>query len=476
MQLRPYQNEAIEKLRTSIANGNKRIILCAPTGAGKTVIFSEMCRSAIAKGKTVMIVTDRVELLTQSGGALNRFKIAPEYIQATTTHLNRYSIYVAMVETIYRRLSQPKYLELFKRLDLIIFDEAHKQTFSKLMPFVNANTIIIGATATPYRQGNQESLDKYYTEIVNVVDVQDLIKQGYLAKPSYFGVKVDLQGIKTVAGEYDSASLGAMYSASQQYKGVLKNYKRLANGKKTLIFCTNIASSIELCAEFKAHGVPIMHVDASTNPVERRNALNWYKVTPNAVLSNVGLFTTGFDEPSTECIILYRATKSVPLFLQMCGRGSRTGPNKDGFRIIDFGNNILTHGFWDDPREWSLNKKEKKKDGNAPVKMCQNCGALVSASTKVCTYCGYEFISEEVPPPEYIELHEITRDKYVNLNKQQAMQMARDGDVQTWSLLAKAKKINPIWVIKSLCSNLQQAEQFTDLMGYAHGWLWIHWS
>jgi superfamily II DNA or RNA helicase len=269
-----------------------------------------------------------------------------------------------------------------------------------------------------------------------------------------------------------------MYSASQQYKGVLKNYKRLANGKKTLVFCSNIASSKELCEEFTAHGVPIMHVDASTSPVERQNALDWYKVTPDAVLSNVGLFTTGFDEPSTECIILYRATKSVPLYLQMCGRGSRTAPNKDGFMVIDFGNNVLTHGFWDDPREWTLKKQEKKAGGVAPVKLCKDCGALVPASTKVCTHCGYIFISEEIeePLPEYIELQEITRDKYVNLNKQQAMQMARSADVETWALLSKAKKINAIWVVKSLCRNLQEAEKFTDLMGYAHGWLWIHWS
>ena len=92
MQLRPYQNEAIEKLRQSIASGHKKIILCAPTGAGKTVIFSEMCYQAGEKNKRVMILTDRFELLTQSGGALNRLKILPEYIQSITNHINKYWI------------------------------------------------------------------------------------------------------------------------------------------------------------------------------------------------------------------------------------------------------------------------------------------------------------------------------------------------------------------------------------------------
>jgi len=465
-QLRQYQLDAIQKLRNAIASGHKRIILCAPTGAGKTVIFSEMCRSAIEKGKTVMIITDRVELLTQSGGALNRLKILPEYIQAFTTHLNRYSIYVAMVETIYRRLSQPEYLELFKRLDLIIFDEAHKQTFSKLMPFVSDNAIVIGATATPYRQGNQESLDKHYTEIVNVIDVQNLIEQGYLAKPTYYGVEVNLQGIKTRGGDYDAASLGAMYSTSQIYKGVLSNYKRLASGKKTLVFCSNIASSKELCVEFSQHGISIMHVDASTSSAERRNALDWYKVTPNAVLSNVGLFTTGFDEPSTECVILYRATKSLPLYLQMCGRGSRTATGKDSFMILDFGNNVLTHGFWDDPREWSLKKKEKKKSsGVAPVKLCKDCGALIPSVARACVYCGC--VIPKTEREVIAELQELT--------KSHAMNMARYGNIETWVMLAKAKKINSIWIVKTLCRNLHEAKQFTQMMGYANGWLWMHW-
>jgi superfamily II DNA or RNA helicase len=179
----------------------------------------------------------------------------------------------------------------------------------------------------------------------------------------------------------------------------------------------------------------------------------------------VGLFTTGFDEPSTECIILYRATKSVPLYLQMCGRGSRTSAGKDGFLILDFGNNVLTHGFWDDPREWTLKKQEKKASGVAPVKLCKDCGALIPSVARACVFCGCVIPKTE---RELIaELQELTRSE--------AMQMARGGTVESWVLLAKAKKINSIWVVKSLCRNLQEAKQFTDLMGYASGWLWIHW-
>jgi superfamily II DNA or RNA helicase len=467
MNLRNYQIEAIQKLRKAIASGHKKVILCAPTGAGKTVIFSEMCRGAIEKGKTVMILTDRSELLTQAGGALNRLKIMPEYIQSFTTHFNKHPIYVAMVETIYRRLLKKEYLDMFKHLDLLILDEAHKQTFTKLFSFINEKTVVIGTTATPYRQSNQESLDKYYTKIVNVIDVKELIEHGYLAKPKYYGVEIDLHGVKTCGGDYDAESLARMYSNTKLYKGVLSNYLKIVKDKKTLVFCSSISSSKELCNEFENYGLDIKHIDAGTSHDERKEILQWFKDTPKAILSNVGLFTTGFDEPSTECIVLYRATKSLSLFLQMCGRGSRTTNEKKDFTILDFGNNVLTHGFWDDPREWSLKKKEKKKtSGIMPVKICKECGALIPNTSQHCSSCGCIIAKTQQEINAELKL----------LTKNEAINIAKNGDIDTWVMLAKQKKINSIWVVKYLCRNLYQAKQFTQMMDYASGWLWMHWE
>lgn len=462
MQLRNYQIEAIEKLRTSIANGNKRIILCAPTGAGKTVIFSNMCKSAMDKGKTVMILTDRVELLTQSGGALNRLKILPEYIQAITIHLNRYPIYVAMIETLFRRLAKPEYKALLDRIDLLILDEAHKAVFDKLFHLLNPNTIVIGATATPYRQGKQESLDKYYTDLVEVTTVQNLIDAEYLAKPTYYGMPIDLQGVKTKGGDYDSESLAAMYSTRQVYKGVAKEYLNHAKGKKAILFASNIESSKEVCAELQAYGIPTMHIDASCKPIERRNALDWYKVTPEAVLCNVGLFTTGFDEPSTECIILYRATKSLPLFLQMCGRGGRVAENKDGFLILDFGNNVQTHGFWCDDRTWSLEKRERKTKPMPMAKYCPKCQALIPMKARVCCMCFYE-----IPETKKESLERIA-----NLTKLEANKLASGRRLSDLVLLIQAKKLNPLYVLRKYISNTDEARSLAKELGYKDGWVW----
>lgn len=462
MQLRNYQIEAIEKLRTSIANGHKRIILCAPTGAGKTVIFSNMCKNAMDKGKTVMILTDRAELLTQSGGALNRLKILPEYIQAITIHLNRYPIYVAMVETLFRRLAKPEYKALLDRIDLLILDEAHKAVFDKLFPLLNEKTVVIGATATPYRQGKQTSLHEFYTDIVEVTTVQNLIDSGYLAKPTYYGMPIDLKGVKLRGGDYDTESLAQLYSKQQVFKGVAKEYLKHAKGKKTLVFAANIESSKEVCAELQACGIPTMHMDASSVPVERRNVLNWYKVTPDAVLCNVGLFTTGFDEPSTDCIILYRATKSLPLYLQMCGRGGRIAENKDGFLILDFGNNVQTHGFWCDDRTWNLEKKERKAKPMPMAKYCPKCNALIAMKARVCSVCFYE-----IPETKKESLERIA-----NLTKLEVSKLASGRRLSDLVLLIQAKKLNPLYVLRKYISSEQEARSLAKMLGYKEGWIW----
>lgn len=462
MQLRNYQIEAIEKLRTSIANGHKRIILCAPTGAGKTVIFSNMCKSAMDKGKTVMILTDRVELLTQSGGALNRLKILPEYIQPITIHLNRYPIYVAMVETLFRRLAKPEYKALLDRIDLLILDEAHKAVFDKLFPLLNEKTVVIGATATPYRQGKQTSLHEFYTDLVEVTTVQNLIDSGYLAKPTYYGMPIDLKNVKMKGGDYDSESLAQMYSTSQIYKGVANEYKRLAFGKKTLVFASNVKSCLEVQQEFTAHGITTMLLNALSSPVERRNVLKWYKEIPDAVLLNVGLFTTGFDEPSTKCVILYRATKSLPLYLQMCGRGGRVTENKDGFLILDFGNNVQTHGFWCDDRTWNLQKRERKTKPMPMAKYCPNCQALIPMKARVCEVCNYE-----IPETKKESLERIA-----NLSKLEVSKLASGRRLSDLVLLIQAKKLKPLYALRKYIANESEARSLAKMLGYKDGWVW----
>lgn len=466
IQLRPYQEAAVRQMRESIRQGKTRMILCAPTGAGKTVIFSYMAHSAVQRGRSVLIVTDRIELLKQSGGALNRLGIIPYEIKAGHEPATLSGqIYVAMVETLARRMKDARYQRLVSGFDAIIFDEAHKQAFNKLFEYVSPDTVVIGATATPYRDKNQESLDKFYQDLIEVTTIPELVAEGFLARPLSYGVPVDLSQVQMRAGEFDEVSMGREYSRNKVYAGVIENYQRLTPGRKALAFAASIESSKELVERMVDEGINAKHLDSNMSPYDRGRILGWFRRTPDAVLSNVGILTTGFDAPEVEVVILYRATTSLPLFLQMVGRGSRPAPGKDQFHILDFGENIHRHGFWEQEREWSLSKPKKRRKGDsaAPVKDCPDCGALLHLSARVCA-CGHEFT------PSDKEKKEKAFAQLTLLSPSERRRIAAGVSLREKAEMAKAGVVKPFWVLHQLRSQ-DEAKEFVEHMG----WKWKGW-
>lgn len=459
--LRPYQDDAIVKLRQSIRSGHKRLVLCSPTGSGKTVMFMFMVSEHLKKGGKALIVTDRIELMAQSDGALKKLEVQADLIEAGSKPDLTHNVHIAMVETLHRRVE--KYSEFLASKTLVIYDECHKQSFNKLFNYISDRTVVIGATATPYRNGSQTSLSDYYTDLVEVTTTAELIKLGYLSEANSYGVEVDLSKVKMKGDDYDPESMGSMYSENKVYRGVIENYNRICRGSKALVFASNISSSQELAY---AAGTNWKHLDSYMPTWERKQILEWFYNTPNAVLSNVGILTTGFDCPDIETIIMYRATKSLPLFLQMCGRGSRVTDAKKKFRILDFGNNIKRHGFWEDNRVWSLEKSKKKtgkKDGVAPVKICPQCGGIVPMATKICTLvideieCGFIFPSKEIKKAERVDLQLLTKDE---INK-----LYNEGGVEKLAELCKSKVLKPFAVLHRL-KTYSEGARFIGLMGY----------
>jgi superfamily II DNA or RNA helicase len=468
IQLRPYQLEAVEKTRQMILAGKKRFVFCSPTGSGKTFTFSFIVKSALEKGKRVLILTHRIELLTQAGGSLNELGINPVKIEAGKK-IGYFSsqIYTAMIETISRRMEKLEYINFVQSLDLIIIDEAHFGNFDKFFSQIDKKTVVIGFTATPHREKNQKSLDEFYEGLVEVISIPDLIQKGFLANPVSYGVKLDFSSVAMKGNDYDSDSLGSFMTASKVYEGVIENYKKICPGTKAIAFCPNIKSSVKLRDELTEAGLNARHLDAGFSKKEREQTLIWFKNTPDAIICNVGILTTGFDEPTIKTIILYRATKSLPLFLQMVGRGSRVIPGqKDSFTILDFGNNINEHDFWEAERQWSL-KKKKKKQSAAPVKECKDCGALLPASVMLCHHCGYEFPkSEKQKVKSEIAFLQL-------LSKKEVMKRATKSSVEQKAEMAKAKLISPYWVLHQL-KDRNEALEFVKLMGYKKGWVFMN--
>jgi superfamily II DNA or RNA helicase len=467
MQLRPYQMDVMNALRNSMKSGNRKLVLCAPTGAGKTVLFTSMVAEHVRRGGRALVVTDRIELMKQADGAFGRIGLNPELIKAGSKPDLTLPCHVAMVETLSRRAEA--YANFIANRTMIIFDEAHKCPFDKLFPYVGEKAFVIGATATPHRQGAQAAMDEFYTDIVQAVDTPELIDLGYLAEADTYGIEIDLKGVKKVAGEYDPKALAQRYEERKVYDGVIENYNRICPGTKALAFCSNIDSAVSLTTQLRNAGLNARHLDSTMSDDLRRETLQWFKVTPDAMLISVGILTTGFDEPTIETIILYRATTSLPLFLQMVGRGSRTTDTKKRFNILDFGNNIRTHNFWEAERVWSLAKKPKKKLDAAPVKGCPKCHALLPVSVQQCKYCKHVFkrTKEEEAKAEFANL--------ILMPKPQRLKKAWGMSLEEKARMCKTKGVDgkPLikwaWVLHNL-TDIAEARYFIELMGFKRGW------
>jgi len=397
--LRPYQTEAKEEIRASFLKGRRRVILCMPTGAGKTVTFADIVSNSIANGARAMIICDRKELIGQARDKLGELGlsptiIAPKYRQTVN------NCYLASVDTLRRR-------EL-PEIDLLIVDEAHKQTFDKIIAkYIEfCNPYIIGATATPFRSGGQNCLSTIYEDIIEPVTTSELIELGNLVPARTFASKQDYSSVKMKGSEFDTRALYEKFNDVKLYDGVIDNYLKFSEGKKAICFNVNVEHSVQMVQRFRDSGIEAVHLDGKTPDAQRRQILRDYR-RGNFVLSNCSVLTTGFDEPSIETVIVNRATMSMPLWLQMTGRGSRTFEGKDNFTIIDQGANVYRHLLWEENREWSLFKKPKKNgDGVAPIKCCDSCEAINHASAKVCKECGTPFpiVKKKLLEAEFIEV------------------------------------------------------------------------
>ena len=351
-----YQQGDIDVIFERLDNApkNHHLLYQLPTGGGKTVIFSEIVRQYISKhDKKVVVLTHRIELCKQTSKMLKGFDVKNKIINSKVKELpdqNEYSCFVAMVETLKNRINDEK-LHL-DNIGLVIIDEAHYNSFRKLLSSFK-NAFILGVTATPLSSNIKLPMNENYDELIVGDTIASLIDKGFLAKAITYSYDVGLTSLKVgINGDYTVKSSDDLYSNLVMQEKLLHAYTEKSLGKKTLIFNNGIATSVYVYETFREAGFDVRHLDNTHSNEERKSILQWFKKTPNAILTSVGILTTGFDEPTVETIILNRATKSLTLYYQMIGRGSRKLSNKNTFNVIDLGNNAARFGLWSDPVDW----------------------------------------------------------------------------------------------------------------------------
>lgn len=391
--LRNYQIEIKNKVQNIEFRKN---ILQMPTGSGKTFTFIEIAKDHFTETtERILILVHRTELLEQARKSLGEKCFIISAGVKTIPH--NFDYYIGMIETTYKRI------KMLPKFGLIIIDECHFGSFKKLPYFgLEYQEKILGVTATPIAE---TPLANYYDNLILGPSVETLINDQYLLNCDVYGFASDLvskEKWKIKKGEFDEKQMEDFYSSEKMVKNVVNAYWEKSAGKKTLIFNVNLKHNECVRNAFALEGLEVRTISSETDKNERKETINWFKTNKHAILCNVGVLTTGFDEPSIETIILNRATKSLSLYLQMVGRGSRLYENKEKFLVLDLGKNTTRHGAYTDYFDWESYFKHgaklndgKKGSGVAPVKECPECHYLQHTRKLVCASCGHDFEDEQ---------------------------------------------------------------------------------
>lgn len=400
--LRPYQRDGIEALRASLRGGHRRPILVAPTGSGKTVIAVEVIRMALDKGKSVLVVAPRRELISQISAMLAKAGIHHGIIMAGEPRTLYARVQVASFDTLHARGVRTKRM-LMPSADLVLVDEAHlsiAETRKQILSHYG-EAIIVGLTATPAR-GDGRGLGEIYDDLVPVTSIRELTDNGFLAEARYFAPsEPDLHGIKlNKDGDYQEKALGKRMDQPQLVGGIVENWTRLAFGMSTVVFCVTRAHSRHVCEQFLRIGVTAEHLDGETPLDERKAILARVASGETTVLCNVFVATFGLDIPRLACAVLARPTRNIALYLQIIGRVLRTADGKAEAFIIDHSGAVAQHGFADEYVPWSLDEKETvaerrkkiREQSKAPKEItCAKC-KTVFKGRRECPGCGHAMV------------------------------------------------------------------------------------
>jgi hypothetical protein len=386
--LRDYQTRAIDDLRAAYRSGARAPLLVMCTGAGKTVVFAAITAGAVERGRRVLILVHRRELIRQASAKLTWAGVAHGIIAAGFDPSD-HPVQVASVQTLARRLKLQTW-----QPDLIVVDEAHHAiagTWSNVLSHW-PEAYRLGVTATPVRRDGR-GLGAMFDRLVLGPSVQQLTAQKFLTPAKIYAPAsvAQLSKIRVRSGDYAPEEAAAQLDKPTITGDAIEHYQRFGRGCSAIAFCCTTTHAEHVAAQFRACGIR-SHVVLGTTPVEEREQLIDDLGTGKLqVLVSVDVISEGTDVPSVGAAILLRPTQSEGLYLQQVGRVLRPAAGKTHALILDHVGNVHRHGFPDDEREWSLDDRRRQtRNGGPPapaVRTCEVCFAAFKPQP-LCPCCG----------------------------------------------------------------------------------------
>ena len=447
--LRPKQQDLYERTRQSMINGHNAPLIVAPCGFGKTVLFSYFTRKVIEKGKRVIILAHRDELIDQISKTLNEFQVGHSFIAAGRYCSPRCLVHVASVFSMVKRLNK------IPKPDVIIIDEAHNfcdgGTWSKIF---NAypEAWRIGVSASPLRLSG-EPLGDAFDDLIIGPTTRELIDAGDLCEYRLFGAKnIDTSKIHTQMGDFNKKELNNAMDKAVITGNAVAEYTKYCAGKRAIVFCCSIKHAENVAEEFRKAGYRSDIIEGRMDKIRRKRLVESFRNGELQVLTSVNVISEGFDLPAIEVAIMLRPTRSLRLWIQQSGRALRNSPGKKEAFILDHAGNSERLQFWPcDTYDWSLDgkKKKEKEDTGPKIRLCSGCFGANESWRKICKYCNKEFVTVgREPDKEEGDLHEI--------------------DVHA---IRKNKRME-----EGMCKTLEELEELAERRGYKKGWARIRWN
>jgi DNA repair protein RadD len=404
--LRDYQQKAIDDLYKWFSDGNQgNPCMVLPTGSGKSHIVAALCKDALQNWPEtqILMLTHVKELIEQNAEKMRQhWPGAPMGIYSASLGKRQLGepITFAGIQSVSKKADQ------IGHIDLCIIDECHLVShkdeggYRKLLKDlleINPEMRVIGLTATPFRLGHGYITDKpaLFDALLYSVGIEELLFKGHLAplKSKFTKVKLDTSGVHKRGGEFIESELQAAVDNDDQNQSVVREVISLAGDRKAwLFFCTGVDHAEHIAQTLRDQGITADCVTGETPKKERAKMLADFKAKTLQALTNANVLTTGFDYPDIDLIAMLRPTMSPSLYVQMAGRGLRPKSHTDHCLVLDFAGVVSTHGPITNVQP---PKKGGEGNGEAPIKVCDNCQEICAISVKVCPACGMPFPASE---------------------------------------------------------------------------------
>jgi superfamily II DNA or RNA helicase len=371
---------------------DRRTILNLGTGGGKTVTSTYMMERAL-KRRRVWVLCHREEIMWQFLETMIGFQLTPNIIGAGHKYLRGQRLYLGMIKTFQAR----GLITEVQKDDLVITDECHwgdyESTVSRLPCYV------LGLSATPLSAGRP--LNEYWGNCIAPVPMKWLIDNHRLVPGIAYSIDYDFSNLKISGRDYSERLLIEEFKNPKLFDGVVEQYLKHAAGEKAFCYNINIEHSLRVCKQFNDAGIRAAHIDGKTPRDLRRDYFKSFRAGYFDILCNVGIATTGTDEPSASTVIKNYCTTLLPKDKQCEGRMARPFPGKIVGKVIDMGRNYIRHGRYGiDEIDWidvfQNPSNGRKTRGRDREKECKQCGAVIEMMAGTCPYCGISYTKEEV--------------------------------------------------------------------------------